>query len=381
MKSNVDNLVTLCIDQIDADKLALRRRIEDSLGRLEKETLINRSGDIYFFLTNEERDISREIKSVDLASGEEAKLLGDIIFNDVLEDQVEAPLQRQQDGLRLHRRGRHAPHRQTCRGQPCSSRSSRRWPMTTSMFNDQKCVLESTTEGGQVLIRLRDNEDLGRELRAYAKTDKYLRTKSDSGLPEPTKRILRDNAEENRQRRERLAVLVGQMLVEAGYFVAGQPLKQKATAPGACLDAALEYLVTNTFTKMGYLKHLHPEPQKEIQAILRSNDIAQQTLALNMDEGNPQAIDDLRNYVELCHKTSQQIVLHDMIENRYAIRPYGWPDDGSRDAGGPADRPGRDQPGDGQVPCCRWTRCTMPSPRPADGGRSPSSSGTLLTRR
>ena len=75
---------------------------------------------------------------------------------------------------------------------------------------------------------------------------------------------------------------------------------------------------------MGYLKHLHPEPQKEIQAILRSNDIAQQTLALNMDEANPQAIEDLRNYVELCHKTSKQIVLHDMIENRYANRPYGW---------------------------------------------------------
>ena len=31
MKSNVDNLVTLCIEQIDADKLALRRRIEDTL--------------------------------------------------------------------------------------------------------------------------------------------------------------------------------------------------------------------------------------------------------------------------------------------------------------------------------------------------------------
>ncbi len=44
-----------------------------------------------------------------------------------------------------------------------------------------------------------------------------------------------------------------------------------------------------------------------------------------MEEANPQAIEDLRNYVELCHKTSKQIVLHDMVENRYANRPYGWP--------------------------------------------------------
>ncbi|MFZ1643204.1 MAG: BREX system P-loop protein BrxC [Candidatus Contendobacter sp.] len=48
MKGNVDNLVTLCLDQIDGDRLALRHRIEESLGRLEKETLISRSGEHYF---------------------------------------------------------------------------------------------------------------------------------------------------------------------------------------------------------------------------------------------------------------------------------------------------------------------------------------------
>ena len=87
MKGNVDNLVTLCLDQIDGDRLALRRRIEQSLGRLEKETLISRSGENYFFLTNEERDINKEIKQVDLLNGEEPKLLGDMIFEDVLKGQ------------------------------------------------------------------------------------------------------------------------------------------------------------------------------------------------------------------------------------------------------------------------------------------------------
>src|SRR5208283_1510985 len=86
MKGNVDNLVTLCLDQIDGDRLVLRHRIEESLGRLEKETLISRSGDNYFFLTNEEREINKEIKQVDLSSGEEAKFLGKIIFEHVLND-------------------------------------------------------------------------------------------------------------------------------------------------------------------------------------------------------------------------------------------------------------------------------------------------------
>ena len=36
LPGNADNLVTLCVDEIDADKLALRKDIEDSLARLER---------------------------------------------------------------------------------------------------------------------------------------------------------------------------------------------------------------------------------------------------------------------------------------------------------------------------------------------------------
>jgi hypothetical protein len=44
-------------------------------------------------------------------------------------------------------------------------------------------------------------------------------------------------------------------------------------------------------------------------------------------ENNPEAMDDLRNYLHLCSVKSQQVVLHDMLEKRYSIRPYGWPED------------------------------------------------------
>jgi hypothetical protein len=95
----------------------------------------------------------------------------------------------------------------------------------------------------------------------------------------------------------------------------------------AALNEALQYLVENTFTKMGYLKVLCQEPLKEIQAILRSNDIGTQMLALKSEEGNKQALDDVRNYVALMAGSNRQIILNDMIEKRYALRPYGWPDD------------------------------------------------------
>jgi hypothetical protein len=328
MKGNVDNLVTLCLDQIDADRLVLRRHIEESLQRLERETLISRSGDNYFFLTNEERDISREIKNVDLGSGEEAKLLGELIFEDVLRGQRKYRYTANKMDFTCNR---------LCDSYPVGNRVD--GALVVSVLTpladgyegctDLKCVLDSSQEGGQVLVRLDDQESLGRELRAYLKTHKYLRTKDDGTLPASTKRIHRDLAEDNRERRERITTLIASMLSEAHYFVAGQSLPVKAASPQMALDAALEYLVKNTFTKMAYLRKVHDTPEsalQEIQAVLRSNDIGQQTLAMQLEEGNPQAIEDLRTYVELCMRTSRQIVLHEMIEKRYAVRPYGWPD-------------------------------------------------------
>ncbi len=326
MKGNVDNLVTLCLDQIDGDRLALRRRIEESLGRLEKETLICRSGENYFFLTNEERDINKEIKAVDLLSGEEAKLVGEIIFEDVLKGQRKHRFSANKMDFDFNRRCDQFPIGNQKDGALLVSVIT---PLADDyeLYDKGKAILESTTEGGYVLIRLGNDESLGRELRAYLQTEKYLARKNDGTLTESTKRILRVSAEDNRQRRARLTTLLGEMLATAEYFVAGQSLKLKATTSWAALDEAMEYLIQNTFSKMSYLKRLATEPLKEVQAVLRSNDIAKEQLLFQTGENNPEAVEDLRSYLQLCSLKSQPVVLHDMLEKRYALRPYGWPDE------------------------------------------------------
>jgi hypothetical protein len=73
MRGTLDNVVTLFVDQIDMDRLALRARVEESLQRLEGQTLLRRNGEGFFFLTNEEREISRDIKNVDLLAADDAK--------------------------------------------------------------------------------------------------------------------------------------------------------------------------------------------------------------------------------------------------------------------------------------------------------------------
>ena len=326
MKGNADNLVTLCLAQIDGDRLALRRRIEDSLGRLEKETLISRGGDHYFFLTNEERDINKEIKQVDLSDGEEARLQGEILFEDVLKGQRKHKFSGNRRVFDFNRR---------CDGFPIGHQKDGALLVSVvtpladdyELLDKSQALLASAAEGGYVLLRLGNDESLGRELRTYLQTEKYLSRKNDGTLAESTRRILRDCAEDNRQRRERLTALLGDMLAAADCFAAGQSLKLKAATPLAALDEALEYLIQNTFNKMSFLQRLTAEPLREVQAVLRGNDIARENLLFQTGENNPEALQDVRDYLRLGALKSQPVVLHDLLEKRYTLRPYGWPED------------------------------------------------------
>jgi len=47
VKGTVDNLATLCLDKVDADKLALKKKIDASLNRSERQNLVSRNGELW----------------------------------------------------------------------------------------------------------------------------------------------------------------------------------------------------------------------------------------------------------------------------------------------------------------------------------------------
>ena len=58
------------ISNIKEDRLELNSKVDKSLKRLQEQTLIQKNGEIYSFLTNEEQDINREIKNQIVDPGE-----------------------------------------------------------------------------------------------------------------------------------------------------------------------------------------------------------------------------------------------------------------------------------------------------------------------
>jgi hypothetical protein len=324
LPGNVDNLVTLCVDQIDADKLAIRKQVEESLARLESETLISRDGDRYFFLTNEEQDIGREIKTVEIPSGAVAREMGRLLFDDILGE------------TRKHTfsaTGRDFSFTRSCDGHVMPNPSGELEVVIVSPLGDSyaelcedlQACLHSGQGSGKVLIRLPEASKLNEEIRLLLQTESFVKTKGGSALPTSTERILRERQEENRKRRVRLGDTLRALLADASYFVSGTKHDMKSGQPKENLAKALEYLIGNAYPKMGYVEHLHPNIKAEIQSTLRANNVEQMAAAMDAPETNPKALQEVQEYLRLCDQTNQQVVLFDLAEKKYGERPYGWP--------------------------------------------------------
>jgi len=319
-KGNIDNLVTLCIGSIDEDRFELRTKIEQSLLRLEKETLIARSGENYYFLTNEEQDISREIKNVELGFGDESRALNKIIFEDIYRDEKKH---------RYAKTGKDFDILRMCDLQVFGGRVEKglTWSVISpfhdeySLYGQARCIGESTNDNGCIIIKLPDNEQLGKEIKMFLKTDKYIARKNDGN--EEIRRILNDRKSENRDRKARLIELVKSLLIEAEFYINGQVWKEGSGDVLTVRVRALDYLIDNTFPKMGYIEHPCANPQAEVQSVLRYDDTTQRTFDMNVPENNPRAARDVREYISLCAMQSKQMVMYEIIA-RYGLRPFGW---------------------------------------------------------
>ncbi len=322
IKPNVDNLVTLCIDQADADRISLRHRIEDSLVRLEKQHLISRNGDLYFFLTNEEREVSREIEKVEIPESSVTQLLSEIVFDDVLKGKTKhryAPYKNDYPFNRVCDERFYGKELKDELGLEIISPLHEEY----SMFTGAKCIPRSAVKEESVLVRLPDEKALVVDLRTYLQTGKYIKDKSDAAASTSLKQILRDRADENRTRRNRLVDLVDGMMARADYYAMGKTLDIKSSSTSKALDEAFDNLIQNVFGKYGYLTTSFDEPLKEIKSILQSDDVAQQQMVFDFQKSEPLDIKEIRTFLELKTTSNQPVVLSDLVRH-FARRPYGW---------------------------------------------------------
>jgi hypothetical protein len=320
VKPTVDNLATLCIDEVDADKLALKRKIQGSLDRLEQQRLVSRNGDLWFFLTNEERDVAREIGHVEVSAAEKSRLLAELVFDEILSGQTKVRHRETKADYEFNRLLDGAPYRQ--------ANQALSFEVLTSLGDDYeklsnaKCILRSSEGNGRAIVRLAEGERLDIELALYQQIEKYIISpKADQASPS-LKSILAARKDENRDRKQRLIFQLTSLMAQGDFYAMGQPVQIKAVTADKVLDDLLNYLVTNTYSKLLHIKVRQADPVAEIKAVLASDSVVAGGLGLDGEEGNAQAIKEVRDYLHLA--ASQTRVLLSDVVDRFSGIPWGW---------------------------------------------------------
>ena len=189
-------------------------------------------------------------------------------------------------------------------------------------LTEAKCILRSSEGGGRALIRTEEGDRLDIELTLYLQIEKFIDSPKASSAAASLKRILSDRKDENRERRARILTQLSELMIAGDFYALGQKPQIKAANPTTLLDELVSYLISNTYTKLPYLKVRQADPIAEIKAVLATDDIGQQGLQLNGEEGNPLALKELREFLQL-KASAERVLLSDVVD-RFSGIPWGW---------------------------------------------------------
>ncbi|WP_221091410.1 BREX system P-loop protein BrxC [Deinococcus aquaedulcis] len=322
IKTNLDNLTTLSLRHVDEDKLALRDRVQASLARLEKQTLISRNGDVWVFLTNEEQDVGREIKNVDVAEGELNAELQKRIWNSVYS--VPSLKYDAYHGYAFNRKLDDRPFGAATQdiGLHLITPYGERF---ADLSEDHVAALQSNAvlPGGAIeaLVVLPDDRLLFEELSEMVRTDKYVARKSGQDNTPSMRQIISARAEENNARKARIETNLRQAIADARVYVLGSRLTLSSSSATEVLNAALRALIDNGYPKRSFLQKPHQTEAMVARAFTTPDD----SQDLDGQDANHLALSDMERWLGEQATRSVRVTVRTLLD-QFTRRPYGWTD-------------------------------------------------------
>ena len=181
VEANIDNITSLMISDIEDDRIELKAKVEDALKVLMRQMLVQRNGEIYVFLTDEEQEINREIESQNVEMAEVINKASEMIFEDIFTD-------------KKYRypafNGRYAfPFNSTVDDRPYKANQNYDIGVhiltpAADMGTDDTTLRMVSGQGREVLVVLPDDRAFMDEIQRYLKIEKFLRLNTSSVLPQ-----------------------------------------------------------------------------------------------------------------------------------------------------------------------------------------------------
>ena len=312
IKANVDNIATLMVDDIRADKINMRKSVQESLDRLISQNYIARNGDTYSFLTDDEQEIERAIQNTIVDSANILQSIGNVVFGDLYVSKkfkygkYDFPYDQMID--------------ETVLGQLTGAIRLRIVTGVSDLHNagDQPLLMRSGVDNEAILV-LSDDYPYYNDLEGAAKIRKYVKTINVAQMPEAIQHIVRGKQQQASYYEKTAKEHIASALLEAKVFVAGETSVIKTSSVKDKIENALSELVDSVYAKLGYIKH-NFDNDNELLQILSDG---QMTMGDSTGIYNPEAVEEVEQYLEMQHQKMLPTSMAD-IQRRFSAIPYGW---------------------------------------------------------
>ena len=319
VEANIDNITSLMISDIEDDRIELKAKVEDALKVLMRQMLVQRNGEIYVFLTDEEQEINREIESQNVEMAEVINKASEMIFEDIFTD-------------KKYRypafNGRYAfSFNSTVDDRPY--KANQKYDIgvhiltpAADMGTDDTTLRMVSGQGREVLVVLPDDRAFMDEIQRYLKIEKFLRLNTSSALPQ-YETIKEGKRLEMRERNANARLYLSENLKNADIYVNGDKAQINAKEVSTRINEALGRLVSTVYHKLSYIDAAYGED--DIRKMFKTSN----QISLNLEGGtepNVHALDDVLSYVadntRMHMKTSMK-----SIKDRFMKAPYGFVED------------------------------------------------------
>ncbi len=313
-KTTARNISTLMIDSVHIDLKEHDKKVNEALSLLENQTYIQRSGDLYEYLTDDEKDIEEEIKSTDIDDTQVTNLFKEIIFDTIigetkirsLENKQEYDFTSKIDGVILGKEKELVVE------------------IITPNFqdHDREDFFKSQTMGYNTLLMmvLQHDEHMLLDIRMYLKTEKYIRQNQSTTNKDNVKRILFEKAQQNTIRRSTLVTLLRRLLGESVVYMNGMKQEMNGSSDGKNrLVNAFQNLIKLAYPNLKMLG-TSQFSEETIKSIIRNT---QDDLFGADDSTMSEAESEVLNIIYRRKKQSDRTSLID-IRDHFSRKPYGW---------------------------------------------------------
>jgi hypothetical protein len=302
------NLRVLMQETFDQNVPKLLKQIQDALNLLELQTYIQRNGETYEYLTDEEKDVEEEIKTTEVDAGEVAKILEDILFAGIIKDNkirldtgLDYPYTKKLDDRIAGREHELTVHFVT----------------PFSEYVDNINALKSHSLGRpELLVVLPNDTRFYSDLNLYKKTEKYIRVTRSSKQNDTILGILDNKGRQNEDRlalvQERAKELVG----KARLFVSGEEVEISGEEPKTRILKSFGELVVKTYPSLRMLGSKRFE-ETDVRKYL---DISKDAL---MSEQPSEPEQEVLAFIQGNRRVGTRTTLKG-VEEKFSKKPYGW---------------------------------------------------------